>query len=651
MNLLKLISIFLFFVPALSLAQTSEREGVIEEFVKRFNNGNDDIVELYCDKNANRKEARALVEKLGKISDRRLIEKGDNSFLYEVKLSYAGPAKLKIVFKGNLIKKYALEPTKEYQIRAETDELIWNSIDTLHAAFMALDTDKAFKEINQIEKLYRTGKSSRDDDAKHRLKLMWAELYAMSGNESEALRLLSELKEERPVYAEKAKYDCYFASLQSKPEFIRITGDSLELYFALAKPVDDSIKICLDTNRFDDALKYLDIKDSLYTTLTTDDRDKVSYSHAILDRYRKIAAYSMKGNIDEAIRLLQEKKDNDWVNAIYEAINIDTTYFKNLKQTNEYQTLTSSMKCNCGEVFDWVATKIEGNDAGFDYTIEMKGKDTYEKLTAEKRAESKSINSTHECVKFVNDWLKFFRKSHIGFFLNQPIFADTINTYDKFAIKKLSKNTMYVKIKSFMGNNSQQIISAMLDANEYLLSNTPNLIIDLRGNSGGLLNAWNILRKYIDSKPVHSYDDMVRLGDEFVKRAMDANPNINRNDIDKRFFGNDTSTTVTNPDEIQKYPENIVILVDETTGSSSEFFLIYAKQSNKVKVMGQKTYGATDIGIGLIESPSKQFLLEYGIFINSQAKYTQYIDYGIQPDIFLRKDYDWIEEARKYLEY
>ena len=647
----KLIAIFLFLVSLPALAQMTEREKVIEEFVKRFNNGNDDIVNLFCDKNTDRQEARTLVEKLGEISDRRLIEKGDSSFLYEIQLSRAGAAQLIMVFKGNLIEKYELKPSKEYQIRIGTDDLISQSMDTLRAAYMELDTDKAFKAVDKIEKLYRSGKASRDDDAKYRIKFTRAKLYAMSGNDDEALRLLRELKEERPVYVEKAKYDCYFASLQLKPEFIRITGNPLELYFALVTPVNDSITQCLETKSWDELLHYLDEKDSLYFAIAEDDREKISFMR-VRDRVMRAAAYSMKGNTDEAMRLLQEMKGSTWDYTIYENINLDTTYFKELKHTKEYQALTSNMKCNCGKVFDWVVSKIEENDAGFDYAIEMKGKEAYDKLTAEKEAESKSITSMHDCVELVNEWLKFFRKSHIGLAWNRPVLfdPDIVNTYDKFAVKRLSKNTMYIKIKSFMGDESKQIISDMIDANDYCLSHTPNLIIDLRGNGGGFLNAWDPLRKYIDSKPMHLYDIMIRVSKENAKQRGDAD--FIRNNAGKRFAGNDTLTTVTNPDEVQKFPESIVILVDENTGSSSEFFLIYAKQSTKVKVMGQKTSGTMEVGgINALESPDKQFLLFYGNFIRSQAKQTQYLDYGIQPDIFLRKDRDWIGEARKYLEY
>ena len=540
------------------------------------------------------------------------------------------------------------EQTDEAKVRAETDELISKSLDAIRTDYMALDISDALKGVDQIEKLYLSGKSSLNNDFKYEIKLARAQLYAMNGNSDEALHLLGELKEEKPEYMKRALYDCAFASLQSKPEFIRITsGNPLELFFALVTSVSDSINQSFNTNRFDDVFKYLDIADSLFNDLPLNDRIKATFVHVQI-MYVRAMVYSMKGNVGEAMRLLKEIKANGWDYAINSTI--DDNGFNNLKQVKEYKTLISGMKCNCREVFNWAATEFEKNDAGFDYAIETKGKEAYEKITAEKQSKSKKITSPPDCVKLVNEWLNFFRKSHIGFFLNSPSYADQINIYDKFAVKRLSKNTIYIKIKSFGGSEIQQIISDMIDANDYLLSNTPNLIIDLRGNGGGWYNSWNPLRKYINSKPVYSSDNMIiRVSEENARQLNIAN--LVRDNAGKRFAG-DASLTIKNPDVVKKFPKSIVILIDNSTASSSESFLIYAKQSNKVKVMGQKTSGTTEVGsVIYLESPDKQFKLFYGMGIMPQAKYTQYLDYGIQPDIFLPNNFDWIEEARKYLEY
>ena len=570
--------ILIFFIPLLSSAQTLEQEKVVNEFVKRYNNGNDDIVKL--------------------------------------------------------------------------DSLISQSLDTLRSAYLAFDTNKAFEEIEKIEKIYKTGKSSKDDDFKYHIKFSRAELYAIDNNNDEALRLLRELKGVKPEYIETTLYNCSFATLHQNPEYIKLAYDPLTVYFAEIKPVTDSLRKYVNAGRPEDILKCLDIRDSLYALLSPDNRARVSYQQDA-DVFYRAAAYSMKGNIEDAVKLLKELYENGRNYAVN--ITINDNAFKNIKHNVEYQKMISGMTCNCGEIFDWVVTEFEKSDAGFDYALEMKGRETYEKHTAEKRAESKPITLPNDCVKTVNEWLKFFRKTHIGFFINSPTFADSVNDYDKYAIKRLSGKTMYIKIKSFSGNLARQNIARMINANDYLISNTPNLIIDLRGNGGGSDDAWSPLCKYIDSRPFNMEWNLRRVSEEnaklFEEYGEKGTAEYIRNNAGKRLAGNSAITT-RKPDRIQKYPANIVILTDNGTGSSSESLLRYAKQSSKVKVMGQKTAGAEEIGnCVIIESPDKQFQLFYGTTIRAQAKHTQYLDYGIQPDIFLTSDLDWIEMAREYLEF
>jgi len=70
--------------------------------------------------------------------------------------------------------------------------------------------------------------------------------------------------------------------------------------------------------------------------------------------------------------------------------------------------------CDCSETFKWVKETFEKNDAGFDYAIQQKGIDMYEKHNAVFLAKVKTITESHECADVLNEWLKFFRKGHFG---------------------------------------------------------------------------------------------------------------------------------------------------------------------------------------------------------------------------------------------
>lgn len=105
--------------------------------------------------------------------------------------------------------------------------------------------------------------------------------------------------------------------------------------------------------------------------------------------------------------------------------------------------------------FDWVVKTFEKNDAGFTYIIEKKGIDYYQFHTNNCRKKIPNINTEAEFISLVNDWLHFFRKGHIGFYLNE-------NTISKDSIRTLYSNEdkvdfTEVKFRKYLTNNKNKI--------------------------------------------------------------------------------------------------------------------------------------------------------------------------------------------------
>lgn len=96
-------------------------------------------------------------------------------------------------------------------------------------------------------------------------------------------------------------------------------------------------------------------------------------------------------------------------------------------------TLAAQTKCSCEDHFAWVKKTFEENDAGFQYSLQQKGKAVYEKhniTILEKIRAAKNIN---DCTEIITEWLKFFRKSHFSVSaINQK--SPTISPVDKPAI-------------------------------------------------------------------------------------------------------------------------------------------------------------------------------------------------------------------------
>ena len=85
-------------------------------------------------------------------------------------------------------------------------------------------------------------------------------------------------------------------------------------------------------------------------------------------------------------------------------------------------------KCNCEENFKWVKETFEKNDAGFDYGLQQKGKEAYEKHNNSISQKIKKVTTKEECGQIMKDWLLFFRKSHFSI---SPIYNGSENNDKK----------------------------------------------------------------------------------------------------------------------------------------------------------------------------------------------------------------------------
>lgn len=120
-------------------------------------------------------------------------------------------------------------------------------------------------------------------------------------------------------------------------------------------------------------------------------------------------------------------------------------------------------------------------------------------------------------------------------------------------------NIGYIQISSFISNS---LPNEFLEALENT-ADTEGLIIDLRGNTGGLLsNAVFVANLFIDKGKLVSI--VGRNGYKYDVFAQNSNINIHK---------------------------PIVILVDQTSASATEIFAGAMKDWHKAKIIGTKTYG------------------------------------------------------------
>lgn len=123
----------------------------------------------------------------------------------------------------------------------------------------------------------------------------------------------------------------------------------------------------------------------------------------------------------------------------------------------------------------------------------------------------------------------------------------------------VDKNIGYIQILSFIGSTTPEEFVNALEKTD----NTDGLIIDLRGNTGGLLpNAVFIANMFINHGKIVSI--------------------VGRNGHKKNIYAQDTDFIVEKP---------ILILVDEGSASASEILSGAMKDYHKAKLIGTRTFG------------------------------------------------------------
>ena len=278
----------------------------------------------------------------------------------------------------------------------------------------------------------------------------------------------------------------------------------------------------------------------------------------------------------------------------------------------------------------------------------------------------------------------------------KPMFPDSpyIVNYLRFItsiepfFEKINEYTLYFRLPIF--SDCTDYLEEIIKENIALITSTENLIIDLRNNPGG--GAATPLLEYLFTNPIVSPTEFDFYATQSnIQQVYDLSQGINliwdsieeefRDDMMKfsailyelikdkvgEFVELSVDTTVVNAwlrngrelisyDKIYQYPKNVGIIANRGTGSAAEHYIISAKQSNKVKVFGEPTFGAVDTGFitvgGFLESPCGEIWLRY-----SNARFANlpgliFDDIGIQPDFFIDNtvpDYRWVEHVTEIM--
>lgn len=231
-------------------------------------------------------------------------------------------------------------------------------------------------------------------------------------------------------------------------------------------------------------------------------------------------------------------------------------------------------------------------------------------------------------------------------------------------MKKLNSSTFYFRLPTF-NHRAKNAIDSTLQANHDLLTETPNLIIDVRNNGGGSDISYAELIRYLYTNEIKVVNNSIWSSEDNIQKFKDILNDPAYPSSGKRYIQNLVKKLENNPGTFVKkkddtfrgvkilpLPATIVILINRNCGSSCEEFVLAARQSKKVTLMGENTMGVLDYAnVHSLTLPCSDWILQYATSRSNRLPDFPVDNIGIEPEVKIPKEKNWVEFAMEYLKY
>jgi hypothetical protein len=324
----------------------------------------------------------------------------------------------------------------------------------------------------------------------------------------------------------------------------------------------------------------------------------------------------------------------------------------------------SAQNCDCRKNLETTVLKLKQDYPGYYDKVNESTWMEYMAFTTGLLNHAASTGTFQRCADILNDYLKYFRDAHLHMSLE-------VSRY--WMYKKIDDKTIILRIPSFEYDEKARI-DTMVGNHWKEITSTPNLIIDVRGNEGGIDYSYDTLNPLVYSGPyysdavewyasegqIKSFEDAlakgkIRKGGEEYTRTLIAKMKANPGG----YVIMDPPDTV-KMDKIYKYPERVAIIQDDFCGSSCEQFILDSKHSKKVTTFGCNTYGVLDYS-----NVTPEKFIQNGLWLfmpntRSTRLPANPVDViGIPPDVTINLPYrldvkdevdEWVVFVRDYIE-
>jgi hypothetical protein len=239
------------------------------------------------------------------------------------------------------------------------------------------------------------------------------------------------------------------------------------------------------------------------------------------------------------------------------------------------------------------------------------------------RAVARTSDAAEVCIPALRRWARFFKDPHVTgpWQSARPTAAQAassgtgeptgqaIDDPDRPSIEVLDGRTSALRLPSF-DSTYTAVIDSLIHANGGRLRSTPYLIIDVRGNRGGYTGSYASVTPLLYTGPIYSYGSDVWASPANIAHYREMTKSSFLSAADRgliesflsRAAGHTNQFVQLGPDTIIRMgtvfamPRHVAVLVDSGCASSCEDFLLEARQSTKVTIMGTHSAGVGDYG-------------------------------------------------------
>lgn len=233
---------------------------------------------------------------------------------------------------------------------------------------------------------------------------------------------------------------------------------------------------------------------------------------------------------------------------------------------------------------------------------------------------------------------------------------------NKIGIKKLNYSTLYLRMPSF-NHEIKEKVDSVIKTNHELITETPNLIIDVRNNGGGSDVTYSDIIKYLYTNPIKLVNNSIRSTPDNIAKFEnlltdplfpESNKQYIRDLVERlkkkpnKFVRKDNEVIVEETNFA--FPQKVVVLINDNCASSCEEFVLTVKQSKKVILMGENTMGVLDYAnVHTLNLPCAGWMLQYATSRTNRLPDYPIDNIGIEPDVEIPADKNWIDFALEYL--